>query len=81
MRASMQVRTRYFLAGGKARWPLVKPELYFSEAASTFVWMTDMFGVVCGFNEWVGCVWMGMWMGKATLYLQQKRGRGRRSVR
>jgi hypothetical protein len=36
MRASMQVRTRYFFAGGSAREPCVKVALYFSDAASTF---------------------------------------------
>lgn len=37
--ASIHVKTRYFLAGGRARWPLVNVELYFSEAASTFFCM------------------------------------------
>lgn len=40
----MQVKTRYFFAGGRARWPLVKLELYLSEACSTFFWCADIFG-------------------------------------
>ena len=39
IRASMQVRTRYFFAGGSAREPCVKVELYFSDAASRFFWI------------------------------------------
>jgi hypothetical protein len=35
----MQVRTRYFFAGGKANFPFVKLALYFSDAASTFFWI------------------------------------------
>lgn len=42
IRASMHVRTRYFFAGGSARWPWVKEDEYSSEAASTFFWMADM---------------------------------------
>lgn len=37
--ASMQVMTRYFFAGGRARSPCVKLELYFSDAASMFFWI------------------------------------------
>jgi hypothetical protein len=44
MRASMHVRTKYFFAGGSAREPWVKDEEYFSEEASTFFWIADIFG-------------------------------------
>jgi hypothetical protein len=40
--ASIQVTTRYFLAGGRARSPFVKEELYRSEEASTFCWIAVM---------------------------------------
>lgn len=40
----MQVRTRYFFAGGSAREPLVKVELYSCEAASRLFWMALMLG-------------------------------------
>ena len=39
MRASMHVKTRYFLAGGRARWPLSKKLAYFELEDSRFFWI------------------------------------------
>lgn len=52
MRASMHVTTRYFLAGGRARWPLSKLAAYSAEAASTLFWMADILGVVVKARRW-----------------------------
>lgn len=44
IRASMQVRTRYCFAGGRASEPLVKVELYCCEDTSRLSWMALMLG-------------------------------------
>lgn len=56
MRASMHVTTRYFLAGGRARWPLSKLAAYSAEAASTLFWMADILGVVVKARRWEAMV-------------------------
>lgn len=38
IRASMQVKTAYFFAGGRARWPSLKVEAYFSFDLTRFSW-------------------------------------------
>jgi len=48
IRASMQVRTAYFFAGGRARCPSVKLDAYFSFDLTRFSWM----GV--GAIVWIG---------------------------
>lgn len=35
----MHVTTRYFLAGGRARWPWLKDEAYFSLEEVRFFWV------------------------------------------
>ena len=57
IRASMHVRTRYFFAGGRARWPLVKEAENWAEADSTFVWMALMVvGLLGGYDLKEGVV-------------------------
>jgi len=45
MRASMQVRTRYFLAGGRAKEPWSNEETYSAFFLTRLSWMADMMNI------------------------------------
>jgi hypothetical protein len=62
IRASIHVRTRYFFAGGRARWPLVKEAACWAEADSTFAWMALM----------VVCWWAGYGLEKEVVCLRRQ---------
>ena len=58
-KGNIQVRTRYFFAGGRARWPLVNAAAYSVFLLTRFFWVSDMISGRTGIRSFgnSGYIW------------------------